>query len=162
VFLLASSRIQMTVPEYYTKFISSKVNLEQEPKQCCPFHKEDTPSFSYMDYSGRWRCFGSCKTGGDVIDLHRMNYKLKDRKQAEESLHSVLGIPMHKVTSIESLTEVVVINEDNAELDRMYHLGLLYAKSPDRWVEMDYVMSIYPVDVVRLKDMLSEWGVKYD
>lgn len=42
---------------------------------CCPFHNENTPSF-YVD-SGKnvWRCFGQCRSGGNVISLYR---KLKN------------------------------------------------------------------------------------
>lgn len=37
---------------------------------CCPFHKENGPSF-YVDTStNTWRCFG-CHSGGNVISLYR-------------------------------------------------------------------------------------------
>ena len=35
----------------------------------CPFHDDRTPSFVVWIDSQRWRCFGACATGGDVIDL---------------------------------------------------------------------------------------------
>lgn len=40
---------------------------------CCPFHEENTPSFKVTDSrSGEpwktWHCYGSCATGGTVID----------------------------------------------------------------------------------------------
>ena len=57
-----------TVAQYYKDFIDAKVDLIKEPKQCCPFHKEKTPSFSYMPQRGVWSCFGACKVrGADVI-----------------------------------------------------------------------------------------------
>lgn len=74
-----------TIPEYYQRFIDQKVNLLWEPKQCCPFHKEDTPSFSYSVEKDVWRCFGACKCGGDVVALHRKNYHLKSREDALRS-----------------------------------------------------------------------------
>lgn len=41
----------------------------------CPFHKEKTASF-YVDIATNcWRCFGSCRSGGNVISLYR---KLKN------------------------------------------------------------------------------------
>lgn len=151
----------MTVPEYYTKFINQNVNLNETPKVCCPFHQEDTPSFSYHQETGRWRCFGSCKTGGDVIDMHRVNYKLGSRKEAEKSLLSVLGIKESKNTEFSTVTQPVILNEDEIELNRIYHLCKMYADRPERWLDMDYAMSVYPVDVMRLKELLSKWGIKY-
>ena len=35
----------------------------------CPFHEERTPSFKIYPDSQRWRCYGACATGGDVITL---------------------------------------------------------------------------------------------
>lgn len=159
---MARININMTVPEYYRKFIDSSVILEETPKVCCPFHKEDTPSFSYNPATGRWRCFGACKAGGDVIDMHMRNYKLHSRGEAEKSLCSILGVPYRQATSLDQLNEPVVIDEEAVELDRVYHLCLLHANNVDRWLQMDYVMSIYPVDVYRLKDLLKEWGVNYE
>jgi hypothetical protein len=38
----------------------------------CPRHANtDTPAFSLWRETGTWRCFSSCETGGDVIDLVR-------------------------------------------------------------------------------------------
>ena len=47
-----------TVPEYYQEHVNSSVNLIDSPKQCCPFHQENTPSFSFNVETGRWSCFG--------------------------------------------------------------------------------------------------------
>ena len=78
-----------TIPEYYTLMINSSVDLIEEPKQCCPFHHEDTPSFSYSVSKNVWRCFGGCHTGGDVIELHRMNYHIRSREEAKQSLQRI-------------------------------------------------------------------------
>lgn len=42
---------------------------------CCPFHKEKTASFYVDTATNCWRCFGSCRSGGNVISLYR---KLKN------------------------------------------------------------------------------------
>ena len=70
---MASSLI--SIPEYFTRFIDRSIDLTKIPKICCPFHEEDTPSFSYSSEKGLWRCFGACKVGGDVIALHQKNYR---------------------------------------------------------------------------------------
>lgn len=41
---------------------------------CCPFHDERTASFVVDTERNRWRCFGSCSTGGDSISFY-----MKDR-----------------------------------------------------------------------------------
>ena len=47
---MASSLI--SIPEYFTRFIDRSIDLTKIPKICCPFHEEDTPSFSYSSEKG--------------------------------------------------------------------------------------------------------------
>ena len=77
----------LTIPEYFSKYIDASIDLEKTPKICCPFHDEDTPSFSYSADRGVWRCFGACKTGGDVYDLHRKNKHFKTKEEAIKDLN---------------------------------------------------------------------------
>lgn len=35
----------------------------------CPFHKDDSPSFSIWPDQNSWHCFGACGEGGDVISF---------------------------------------------------------------------------------------------
>src|SRR5690348_934267 len=37
-------------------------------KARCPFHADDTPSLVIWPDTERWKCFGSCNTGGDCFD----------------------------------------------------------------------------------------------
>lgn len=38
-------------------------------KGICPMHDEKTASFFIYGDAQKWRCYGACATGGDVIDL---------------------------------------------------------------------------------------------
>ena len=40
-------------------------------KGLCPLHQERTPSFYVYGDSQRWRCYGGCAEGGDIVDLLR-------------------------------------------------------------------------------------------
>ena len=146
-----------TIPEYYKDHINSKVNLLENPKQPCPFHHETAPSFSFSAERGIWSCFGGCKCfGKDVIELHRKNYNLSTREEAESSLYSMYGIikPRPKFDKSDFRVEV---NEDRIENEMLYQEALLLANNPDRWDELDYFMSKTPIEYTDLKYILEKW-----
>lgn len=145
-----------SIPEYYGTFIDKKVDLLSEPKQCCPFHKEDTPSFSYSAERDVWRCFGACKCGGDVIELHRKNYHLRTRAEADKSLRSIFHVPERPVNF--RAGGDIIVNEDNVELGCAYAKACILANTPERWIALDYVMSIYPVNVCDLQELVRKWS----
>ena len=138
-----------SIPEYFARFIDSSIDLNQTPKICCPFHKEDTPSFSYSADKGVWRCFGACKTGGDVIAMHRVNFKLRSREEAEKSLYKLLGYQAPKGSGLHQ-RDPPVANESQVRAKTSYANALLVARSPDDWDELDYIMSQYPPDIDKL------------
>src|SRR4051812_5058898 len=39
------------------------------PWWCCPFHTEDSPSFSIIPGTNRWICFGGCGDSGDTTNF---------------------------------------------------------------------------------------------
>lgn len=43
---------------------------ERNLKMCCPFHKEDTPSFIWNKKALSFRCFGACGRSYDIIDIY--------------------------------------------------------------------------------------------
>ena len=146
----------ISIPEYYKRFINSQVDLSLENKQCCPFHKEDTPSFSYSPERGTWRCFGSCHTGGDVIDLHRKNFKLRSREEAKKSLYALLGIKRE----VSFVQEKPKANEIEIENRTLYNKALQKAQTIEQWLELDYIMSFYPVNYDKLRAFVK--GVQKD
>ena len=142
-----------TIPEYYMDFINKNVDLTKEPKQCCPFHKEDTPSFSYSAMKNVWRCFGACHCGGDVVDLHKKNYGFSSREEADKSLKAYYGV-IEKVTLQQYVREV---DNEVVYKNTYYTLAVPWASCPERWVQLDYVMSKTPVDTIELEALVHEW-----
>ena len=138
----------ITIPEYYARFINPSVDLDLYPKQCCPFHQEDTPSFSYSPEKGVWRCFGACKFGGDVIAMHQKHFKLRNRMEAEKSLRRLLGEnPEQMLTKREDPKA----DERKAAYNAAYGKALLVARTPKDWEELDYLMGQYPPSAEKLE-----------
>lgn len=146
-----------TVAQYYKDFIDAKVDLIKEPKQCCPFHKEKTPSFSYMPQRGVWSCFGACKVrGADVIKMHQMKFHLNTREEAEESLRSLYKCPKKEETRL--IEKRVVINESDVEYQSLVNRCIMLANTPEKWVELDELMTYYPTEILDLQDLITRWG----
>lgn len=149
-----------TVPEYYQEFINKSVDLISTPKQCCPFHNEKTPSFSYNIETGRWTCFGRCHASGDVIEMHRRFYKLESKEEAERSLCTIYEV--ERKVSLESLTEKeYLISPDRLEDNSIYLEACRLANTTERWLELDYEMSKTPFERIKIEALINKWkGVK--
>ncbi len=146
-----------TIPQYYSQYVDPSVNLENEPTQPCVFHNEKHGrSFSYSKTLNIWRCFGSCHCGGDVIDLHRLNYHLKDREEAKKSLYSILGLKIDETISFEK--EDIEIDMNDVHRRRVYALAVSLAKEPDDWLDLDYILSKVPYDVAELEVFCAARG----
>lgn len=144
-----------TVPEYYKAYIDGKVDLTEEPKQCCPFHHENTPSFSYDGRTGRWSCFGSCHTHGDVIDMHRRWFRMASRDEAERDLNRICRIPANVTVGKK---EVTLINQQQLETKVAYVKANVMANCVERWIELDEVMSKYPPSEDELYELTLKWS----
>lgn len=73
--------------------ISEYVTLKQKGHRmwgCCPFHKEDTPSFCVDRANNLWYCHG-CHEGGNVINFimkyENMPYPMAVKKLLKDKLH---------------------------------------------------------------------------
>lgn len=145
-----------TVPEYYNEFINNTVDLVTMPKQCCPFHEERTPSFSYNVETGRWSCFGKCHAHGDVIEMHRRWYHLDSREEAKKSLESLYEV--EAPSNLQELaTDAPLVSESKVEENVLYAKALAIANCPSRWLELDYIMSIHPLDTNRLNEFINKY-----
>ena len=146
-----------SIPEYYKKYVDHKVDLNSTPHIPCYFHDEQSgKSFSYSPELHKWRCFGRCHCGGNVIDLHRLHYKLKDYEEAKKSLFKLCGIKLEETISF--VKEEVEINEKDVYRRRVYSLAVKLARNPDDWLELDYILSKVPYDVKELEVFCTTRG----
>lgn len=144
----------ISVPEYYARFINPDVDLESTPKQCCPFHQENTPSFSYDSRTGRWRCFGACHTGGDVVMLHKINYRLSSIKEARESLCKLTG---HPVTAIHHSKSVAPKAIEQTKKDLAILKANKYAESIEDWLKLDSLVTSGDFSIEEVEDLYDEF-----
>lgn len=137
-----------TIPEYFKKYVNPNIDLETENSIPCPFHKEvHGKSFTYSPSKKIFRCWGACHTGGDVIELHRLTNKIKTREEAKISLYEMCGVDMRPTFT----KRVVTANPEEVKERVAYANALRAAKTLEDWVELDYIMSFYPLDVNRLE-----------
>ena len=59
-------------------------------KQCCPFHKEKTPSFSISQSKQIFKCFG-CGEGGDCITLVSKTLNINAYESAKQ-INNIFGL----------------------------------------------------------------------
>lgn len=146
-----------TIPQYFQQYVDPKIDLSVTSSIPCPFHNEKVgKSFSYSKTLNVWRCWGQCHCGGDVIDLHRLNYRLKSKKDAEESLCAVLHIKPETSVSFEE--KKVEVDEREVYRRRVYATALKLANTPDDWLELDYILSKVPYDVRELEVFCNTHG----
>lgn len=128
-----------TIPEYFTKYIDSSIDLRETHVVPCPLHNEKSgKSFSYSPDKNIWRCFGSCHTGGDVIKLHQMFRHLNSYEDAEVSLRRMYDVP--KIFNLEK-PQTPDIDEEKVKFAAAYAKAVAAAKTVDDWLELDYIMS---------------------
>lgn len=129
----------ITVPQYFKRFVDPKIDLEVTPKICCPFHGEDTPSFSYSTDRKVWSCFGACKTGGDVIAMHKKSKSLKTREEAIMSLASILGINRRSIGLVAPKYDS--IDKLRTEYLAKVSIANRKAKTVEQFIELDQLLS---------------------
>lgn len=139
-----------TIPQYFKHYVDHDVDLDLTPSLACPFHNEKSgKSFSFSKNLNIWRCWGQCHCGGDVIDLHKINYHLKTREEAKASICSLYNIDVLPNLTFER--EQVEVNEADIYRRRVYSMAVKLAKDTDAWIELDYILSKVPYDVKELE-----------
>lgn len=140
----------ISIPDYWHDYVNSKVDLRTDPKQPCPFHNEQHgQSFSYRADKNYFSCFGACHVlGGDVVRLHMLNYKIRDYDEAEKSLARLYGITLEKEISFTK--PEIQVNERDIAFRVAYAKACVLARTPDDWIELDFIMSQYPPSVDQL------------
>lgn len=76
--IIAHIRDRFPVSEVATRAGVELRRAGNEWKGCCPFHLENTPSFTIYDDDRRFQCFGGgCDARGDVVDFVKLMYDVK-------------------------------------------------------------------------------------
>lgn len=145
-----------SIPDYYKQYIDKSVDLNDTPHQPCPFHGETHgKSFSFKD--GIWSCFGACHVyGADVVELHRRNYKLNTREEAELSLRRLYNLPTKMLPTFKR--REVTVDESHVHRLSLYNKALRVATTIDSWIELDYILSKVPYDVDELEMFCNQYG----
>ncbi len=66
---IARLKARLRLEDVAARFTTLKLAGPDRLKGLCPMHSEKRGSFYVYVDSQKWRCFGACATGGDVIDL---------------------------------------------------------------------------------------------
>jgi len=114
--LLAKTDIVELIREYVT--------LTQKGGRfwaCCPFHNENTPSFSIDSSKQLWYCFGACQEGGNAITFIRKIENV-DNGDAIRILAKKAGMEISEFTGKKN------IGESSEKKERLYSLMRLAAK----------------------------------
>lgn len=151
-----------SIPSYFKTYVDPKVNLDETSSIPCPFHNEVSgKSFTYSKQLNVWRCWGACHCGGDVIDLHRLNYRFKTKDEARRSLYQMFGISLTEELSFEK--KEIEVDEADVHRRRVYAAAVNLAQRGNSkdWLELDYIVGKVPYDVKELEVYCTSRGVRF-
>ncbi|MEJ5377081.1 MAG: CHC2 zinc finger domain-containing protein [bacterium] len=104
--------------------IGEHITLDRHNKALCPFHEENTPSFSVNPSGQYFHCFG-CGVGGDVFRFLEL-YEKKPFMEVLSELADRAGISLTVLTSEDRqrIREIRTIEDILTETARFYHQSL--------------------------------------
>lgn len=144
-----------TVPEYFKAYVDPTIDLDITHNIPCPFHHEKSgKSFTYSPEKQIWRCWGACHTGGGIIELHQLNYKIRTKEDAKRSLYKLLGMEEELLPKFEK--QEVHVDETDVKRRVAYAKALKCATTPDDWLKLDYILSQVPYDIGDLNNFIFE------
>lgn len=76
----------VNILDYISRYVDFKMKNPNEYFGLCPFHREDTPSFSVSPNVKKFFCFG-CGCGGDVISFVSKYNKISRQEASERLAH---------------------------------------------------------------------------
>lgn len=94
--ILAQIEEKINYLDFYNDYVSNVTDLGDHQYQClCPFHDEETPSFSFNGITGQYKCFaGSCLEEGNIYTFLEKKLNITVKKDRVQFLCKRLGIPM--------------------------------------------------------------------
>lgn len=146
---------RLNVFDYGKRYMAEKNMHELNLKRItfCPFHKNtETPSFSVTADGKTWRCFGSCKMGGDVIRLHQVNKGFSTRGDAIDSLARTLGID---TTRLDLSPPLYPSDPEDNELRKYTNQALKLAKDVPSYLDLDYIMTKFQTKEETINDLID-------
>lgn len=116
-------------------------------KQCCPFHREKTPSFSISQSKQIFKCFG-CGEGGDCITLVSKILNINAYESAKQINNILgLGIEFGRQTSSYELDKYKQIQEAK-ERFKIWHNKTLQ-------LLCDYLHSLSPIERLQIGNIIE-------
>jgi len=119
--------------DVFTKYIPSlKKSHADEYKACCPFHKEDKPSFYVNSTTGQYICFGCGVVGNVYTFLDAMGDTTLKKKISREYVYDN---PQNK-TSISYISQIVI---------EQFHKNLLRDMNVLSYVMRERLLSMFVI-----------------
>lgn len=142
----------ITIEDVVSKYVPDLKRSGRYLKACCPFHNEKTPSFFVMPDKGKWRCYGACQEGGNVIDFvmkaDNLPYPLACKKLLKEYLH------------IDLKEAELHLTPEEEKQEKLRQTMLIYTDLACKWF-VEQFNADYPAAKAAKAYAVGRWGEEY-